>query len=91
MQQYPDPTVVEMERLRSRIALTRARVAEADRVLAERWQVMLVCETPSADHAYRLARDDLTRVREALADLESALGRLLLEREGGAYSGTIPA
>jgi hypothetical protein len=91
MQQLPDPTDVAMERLRSRIALARARLAEADRVLVERWQVMLACETPAADNAYRLARDGRTKVRQALDDLEASLGRLILEREAGILSGTIPA
>jgi hypothetical protein len=91
MQQHPDPTDVAMERLRSRIALARARLAEADRDLAERWQVMLACETPAADHAYRLARDERAQVRGALEDLEASLGWLVLEREGGTLSGTIPA
>ena len=91
MQQHPDPVDVAMERLRSRIALARVRLAEADRILMERWQVMLACETPAADHAYRLARDERTQVRGTLDDLEASLGRLILEREAGALSGTIPA
>ena len=91
MQQHPDPTDVAMERLRSRIALARRRLADADRILAERWQVMLACETPSADHAYRLARDEEAQVRKALEDLEASLGRLVLEREAGTFKGSIPA
>ena len=76
-----------MERLRSRIALARARLAEADRILAERGLVMLASETPVADHAYRVARDERSRVRGALNDLQAALGRLILEREAPALSG----
>ena len=79
--EHPHPTDVAMERLRSQIALARERLAEADRVLAERGQVMFASETPVADHAYRLARDERSRVRSALHELESALGRLVLERE----------
>jgi len=86
MEQQPHPTDVAMERLRSRIALARGRLAEADRLLTERWQVMLACETPAADHAYRIARDERTEVREALDALEASLGRLVLEREGGTIS-----
>ena len=91
MQQHPDPTDVAMERLRSQIALARARLAEAERVLVERGQVMLASETPAADHAYRLARDERAHVRTALVALEASLGGLVLEREAGSLSGTIPA
>jgi hypothetical protein len=87
MEQQPHPTDVAMERLRSRLALARGRMAEAERVLTERWQLMLACETPSADHAYRVARDERAQVRSAIEDLEASLGRLVLEREAG----TIPA
>ena len=49
--------------------------------------VMLASETPVADHAYRVARDERSRVRGALNDLQAALGRLILEREAPALSG----
>ena len=88
--QFPDPTDVAMERLRSRIALARARLAEAERLLAECGQVMVVSETPAADHAYRLARDDRTQARRLVEELEAALGRLVLEREVPTLAGQIP-
>jgi hypothetical protein len=78
----PNPADVAMERLHSQIALARERLAGADRVLEIRARDMLVSETPVADHAYRLARDDRGRLRTRLEGLESDLGRLILEREG---------
>jgi len=81
MQPRPDPTDVAMERLRSQIALARARLAAADDELAERGQVMVASETPAADHAYRMARDERTRIRRLVEELEASLGRLILERE----------
>jgi hypothetical protein len=81
-QPSPHPTEVAMERLRSQIALARQRLTQAERDLEERGWGMLVSETPIADHAYRVARDERARVRARLAELESALGRLILEREG---------
>ena len=88
--QHPDPTDVAMERLRSQIALARERLAQAERELAECGQVMLASETPVADHAYRLARDERSRVRHALEGLEAALGHLVLEREVPRLSARIP-
>jgi hypothetical protein len=88
---HPDPADVAMERLRSQIALARGRLEEAQAALAERGQIMVASETPSADHAYRLARDDRERLRRILEQLESSLGRLVLEREVGAALGRIPA
>ena len=58
------------------------RLIQAERALEERGWGMLVSETPMADHAYRVARDERARVRARLAELEAALGRLILEREG---------
>jgi hypothetical protein len=77
---HPDPADVAMERLRSQIALARGRLDEADGILAERGQVMLASETAAADHAYHLARDERSRIRRSLEDLEASLGGLLLER-----------
>jgi hypothetical protein len=78
----PNPADVAMERLRSQIALARERLAGADRALEIRARAMLVSETPVADHAYRLARDEQGRLRSRLEELEAELGGLILEREG---------
>ena len=89
--QDTDPTDVAMERLRSQIALARARLAEAESDLVERGQIMLASETPVADHAYRVARDERSRVSGLLRDLEASLGRLVLEREGGSFRDPVSA
>ena len=89
--QHPDPTDVAMERLRSQIALARTRLAEAESVLAERGLVMLASETPAADHAYRMARDERSRVVALLRELEAALGRLILEREAASFRPPVSA
>ena len=81
-QPYPHPTDVAMERLRAQIALARERLIQTERALEHRGWGMLVSETPIADHAYRVARDERARVRARLAELEAALGSLILEREG---------
>ena len=70
-----------MERLRAEHTLLAERI-RASEVLHERASLsMLLAETPAADHAYRLARDDLLGLRARMADLQTRLGALILERE----------
>jgi hypothetical protein len=72
---------IAMERLRARIALLGDRLRVSQRALEDRGHQMLLAETPLADHAYRMARHELLGLRARLADLQAALGSLILERE----------